>query len=156
MFAAVAALFTELLPLVRLCYSQPTHLLFQSSLLLSQAGVQQGDPLGPLLFALTTLPLIQAIQSSAPALRLNGWFLDDGTLVGPAPALAAAWQTIATIAPTLGLTLRIDKCVWWSPLRAPLPAGLPPIPTPHPDGFELLGSAIGSPCFQEAIMGEKR
>jgi hypothetical protein len=35
---------------VEYCYSHPAHLFFGSVVLQSMAGVQQGDPLGPLLF----------------------------------------------------------------------------------------------------------
>eukprot|EP00662_Eupelagonemidae_sp_cell21_P057790 gene57790-biopygen112413 len=37
---------------VRWCYGQPSHLLFGSFIIASQAGAQQGDPLAGLLFAL--------------------------------------------------------------------------------------------------------
>ena len=46
-------------------------------MLLSEEGVQQGDPLGPLLFCLATLPIVKRLSSP-----LNMWYLDDGTLGG--------------------------------------------------------------------------
>ena len=42
--------------------------------------MQQGDPLGPLGFALTLQPLLEHLQADISGLRLNAWYLDDGTL----------------------------------------------------------------------------
>ena len=45
--------------------------------LLSAEGVQQGDPLGPLLFCITIQPLIQKLRSD-----FSVFYLDDGTIGG--------------------------------------------------------------------------
>ena len=44
--------------------------------------MQQGDPLGPLLFSLVLHPLALKIQKEFPNLLLNVWYLDDGCIVG--------------------------------------------------------------------------
>ena len=44
----------ELLPLVHSAYSSPSHLFIGDEIIQSSEGVQQGDPLGPLLFSLST------------------------------------------------------------------------------------------------------
>ena len=49
--------------------------------ILCQSGVQQGDPLGPLGFALTLQPMIEH-KEEVPGLNINAWYLDDGTLCG--------------------------------------------------------------------------
>ena len=51
-------------PWVEFCYVRPARLYYEDSILWSSQGVQQGDPLGPLLFALALHPLIHAINQS--------------------------------------------------------------------------------------------
>jgi len=53
MLEAVEAHVPELLPFLIAAYSQASHLQFGEFHVLSDEGVQQGDPLGPLLFCLT-------------------------------------------------------------------------------------------------------
>eukprot|EP00731_Ephydatia_muelleri_P023010 Em0015g593a len=50
----------------------------------SEAGVQQGDPLGPLFFALVLHKVVSAIDADDECLDLlfQAWFLDDGVLAG--------------------------------------------------------------------------
>ena len=50
----------------------------------SQSGVQQGDPLGPLLFSLVLHKIASAVDSDNECLNLlfQAWFLDDGVIAG--------------------------------------------------------------------------
>ncbi|GKB65597.1 basic 7S globulin-like protein [Tanacetum coccineum] len=66
---------------VEFCYSNLARLYYGEHTLCSCQGVQQGDPLGPLLFALVLHPLICKIRNSF-TLSLQAWYLDDGTIVG--------------------------------------------------------------------------
>lgn len=59
------------------CYRHPTNLYHGEHTILSQRGVQQGDPLGPINFSLVIHNIISSLN-----LDLNIRFLDDGTIAG--------------------------------------------------------------------------
>lgn len=61
---------------VEFCYARPAKLYYNEFTLASAQGVQQGDPLGPLVFSLALHPLVCKIASQC-TLDLNSWYLDD-------------------------------------------------------------------------------
>ncbi|GAU95300.1 hypothetical protein RvY_06942-2 [Ramazzottius varieornatus] len=65
------------LPFAWQSYRYPSKLLFGQHTLESARGVQQGDPLGPLLFCVLSQKLTKSLTSP-----LNVWYLDDGTIGG--------------------------------------------------------------------------
>ena len=69
------------------CYGAQPFLHFGDHTILSCCGVQQGDPLGPLCFALTLQPIVERIKREVPNLLINAWYLDDRTLCGQAEDL---------------------------------------------------------------------
>ena len=73
MMGAMAELVSDLLLLVHSAYSSPSLLFWGDTSLRSAEGVQQGDPLGPLLFCLTIHHLVQPakILSFAPAILMT-------------------------------------------------------------------------------------
>ena len=79
----------ELYHYILCCYFTHSHLLFGESLLLSQEGFQQGDPLGPLLFCLVIHPLVQKLQS-----ELKIFYLDDSLIGGPTADILSDIQFI--------------------------------------------------------------
>ena len=121
------------------CYSAQPFLHLGKDTILSCCGVQQGDPLGPLGFALTLHPVVKCIKAEVPTLALNAWNLDDGTLVGQPEELSAALHIIEQDGPSVALHLNRCKSLLFVPrhcvaLQSPLP---PEIPITHV-GFCLL------------------
>ena len=52
------------------CYGRPSKLFFDGVVISSEVGVQQGDPIGPLLFALALQPVLVQL-SDIPGLDLS-------------------------------------------------------------------------------------
>ncbi len=105
------------------------------------------DPLGPLLFSLT---LHEVLKSYVPPndLKLQLWYLDDGTIVGSRKSVREFFDFISTNGHKYGLLLNPAKCeVYW-------PSGDPDFPEfPKKvcrlkEGVTLLGSPLwGSKQF---------
>ena len=90
-------------------YGQPAPLVINEKVtILSQEGVQQGDPLGPLFFALAALPIAQKL-CQIPNLLWSGWYLDDGNLAGSLQAFQSCIELLRREGPNLGLFLNASK-----------------------------------------------
>ena len=140
------------------CYSQHS-LLFYGNInfsISSEAGVQQEDPLGPFLFCLVLQKLIAKISSQVPNLRLNSWYMDDGSFFGNSRDVLKAWNIVKNEGPSLGLFPNISKCELISPSCST--SGFedfdPELQKAVMD-IEILGSPIGSKDFSEKWMQEK-
>src|SRR6185437_6259406 len=120
---AACSMFPAMSSWTEWCYSSPTMLLYDfEHVIESCAGVQQGDPLGPLYFCCGIMPLVNDIQSLG--VTYNKWYMDDGGIIGTTEQLTKAWELIKTRGPALGLHLNPSKCEWsWvNPSnRAPCP-----------------------------------
>nr|GEU51982.1 putative reverse transcriptase domain-containing protein [Tanacetum cinerariifolium] len=64
----------------------------------SATGVQQGDPLGPPLFALILHPLLHKIKDSCKLL-VHAWYLNDGTVIGDSEEVAKVLDIIKASGP---------------------------------------------------------
>ena len=71
----------------------------------SEEGLQQGDPLAPALFCLAINPLVTSLTSP-----LNVWYLDDGTLGGPAQNVLEDLKLILSASLDIGLNMNSTKC----------------------------------------------
>lgn len=111
-------------PWIESCYSDRPNLLFGKDIIHSCTGVQQGDPLGPLGFALTLQPIIDSQRF--PVSR----YLDDGTLVGSPDDLLAALRIVESDGPSIGLHLNRSKSLLHIPPEAD--ASLSPLPPDIP------------------------
>ena len=109
---SVQFFFPELLPWVSWCYGSHTWLWHPMGKISSQSGVQQGDPLGPMLFALVLHKHVTSIDADDDCLHLllEAWYLDDGVLAGERSAVLRALQLIEELGPHLGLNLNFSMC----------------------------------------------
>ena len=140
---------------VEYCYSHPAHLFFGSIVLQSMAGVQQGDPLGPLLFSLVLHPLALRIQAEFPHLNLCVFYLDDGLIIGDTADVYQVFKLIQQHGPALGLHLNVKKNEIWWPCRSggdPFPEDVDRVDNA---GVKLLGAPIGSRDFTTDFVKKK-
>ena len=162
-FREVRRLFPELARWFESTYGTQAELIFGEAVILSCDGFHQGDPLACLFFALVLHPIILRISAEVPDLLLNGWFLDDGALMGKLDDLSRAVNIIRQQGPTRGLYLSTSattpwpKSTIWSPGHPttdpdPLGHGIPRIQDP---GIILLGSPLGSHQFVHEKIHQK-
>ncbi|GKC34367.1 hypothetical protein Tco_1046751, partial [Tanacetum coccineum] len=103
--------------------------------------VQQGDPLGPLLFVLVLHPLVHKMRDSCK-LFLHAWYLNDETVIGDSEEVARVLNIIKVSGTGLGLEPNIKKTetFWPSCNGVKLCEGLFPIDIRRPSlGVKLLG-----------------
>ena len=136
------------------CYSKPSNLFFEGMVIKSQVGVQQGDPIGPLLFALALQPVITQL-GNIQGLDLAFSFLDDLVLAGDEAAVAEGIKQLQVSAGNLGLSLNKSKCelvpaaqggedINWGLFDNTMKKNLD-------GGFELLGAPIGKAEYCQSL-----
>ena len=104
MIRAVREHIPDLLPFVHSAYSSPSILLWNDVQVLSAEGIQQGDPIGPMLFSLTIHDLVSSLSS-----EFNVFYLDDGTIGGNLNDLQSDLLRIEDEGQSLGLYLNVVK-----------------------------------------------
>ena len=70
--------FPDIYNFVSFCYGNISDLQWLDYIIHSEIGSRQGDPLGPLLFALVLHCFVQIIQKLC---GFSVWYLDDGNLI---------------------------------------------------------------------------
>ena len=133
-------------------YGVPTYLFAGSLRLLSQAGVQQGDNMGPAGFCFASHDLWDSFQTME-GLLWQVWYMDDGTIVGSLSCLAKIVEAIQQLGPARGLHLNKAKCVMWGPAaQADNLAAYPPLQGMHlvpyvpGSGIRVLGVPVEHPA----------
>ena len=71
------------------------------SVILSQEGVTQGDPISMVIYGVALTPLTESVRAAQPNI-LQAWYADDSSFAGSAPAIAAAMRTILEKGPARG------------------------------------------------------
>ena len=104
MLDAVREHVPELHPFIHSAYSLPSSLFWSDKTIQSAEGVQQGDPLGPLLFCLSIHHMGTQLES-----ELSLLYLDDGTLGGSMENLRHDLEVVEQEGARMGLQLSREK-----------------------------------------------
>jgi len=128
-------------------YASPSFLCFNDQVIPSAEGVQQGDPLGPLLFCLTLQPIIN--QMSSP---LNVWYMDDGTLGGTLEEVKADFQLLESESKKIGLAVNVNKCEILNSGQCPIFSTMRQL---SPSTLTLLGAPITEEAKKQCLVEVK-
>jgi hypothetical protein len=146
----------------------------------SRQGVHQGDPLGPLLFALSVLPVMQSFRAQFPEMGLPA-YLDDMTILFLPPRgdatseralvrLKAAFDHVAEGLGAVGVAVNTTKSVCLLPAGVDLVAAKEALGVPVAGdgialldseqcngsaGLTLMGVPIGSTAYVQAAVRSK-
>ena len=141
MLHSVLSKVPRIFPLAFSAYRYPSLLFFDRHTILSAEGVQQGDPIGPLLFCLAIHDLISSLRS-----EFKVFYLDDGTLGGTLDDVKADLQYLEQASPGIGLSLNHCKseiiCIDES-TKVDMLALSPSLRITDPNSASLLGTPIG-------------
>ena len=107
--------FPEILSWVSWCYGSHPELWHPMGHLSLQPGVQQVDPLGPMLFSLVLQKLVATIDADEECLLLQAWYLDDGMLAGKWSAILRVLHLIEELGHHMGLFVSYSNCEVFSP-----------------------------------------
>lgn len=144
--------FPELLPFVTSSYGNCSDLFYGPNVILSDEGVQQGDPLGPLLFCLTINDALKGLHSTFVA-----GYLDDITLGGDIESVLRDVANLQSDAIDIGMSLNPLKSEIFSASHSTAAT----FASHHP-GFKPIDNStinlLGSPLHilgQEVVLKEK-
>jgi hypothetical protein len=154
--AAVSERHPQLFPFVQWAYAGPAELWVHGGprgheLLWSTTGVRQGDPIGPLLFALGLQGPLEEIVKDFPLVRVVA-YLDDVYLQGPQADVEQAFGRFSERCESIGLVMANHKCEVWS-LGNPEAAKelATSLGMQHAaQGFVAAGCPLGAPEFVKA------
>ena len=145
----VSLTFPELYNHVIQMYGKPSSLVFMQGsftvVIPSEEGVHQGDPLGPVLFAMAIHPVSTKIQKSHSQVRVLA-YLDDVFLLGGAKSVLAAFYDLKETFSTINLFIADKKCKIFSQSSSTAVEGFEEIPVSCERAL-FLGSPIGSMSF---------
>ena len=140
-------------PFLHSVYSSPASLFWSDKTIQSAEGVQQGDPLGPLLFCLCVHHMSTLLRS-----ELSFFYLDDSTLGGSVVDLSHDLDIVERFGAAMGLQLNAGKseviCSCPATITSIL-SSLPGVKVVSPNEATLLGSSIGDTSSITDILRSK-
>jgi hypothetical protein len=156
MLTAVLERFPGMFGWVQYCYGVGAQLFVGPESVVASSGCQQGDPLGPLLFALVLQPMLVRLQEEFGL--TVGAYLDDVTVAGPTHRVSEAVQWLRDEGPRHGLHMSPSKTVVWSPFPRDLQGigHFDDLCLTREDGVELLGGAVSTSAAFYASVIDKR
>jgi hypothetical protein len=140
---------------VQYSYGTNATLFSGSDIFYASAGVQQGDPLSPLLFALVLQPLLEKLRFQ---FNLHvAAYLDDVTIVGPPDMVKQGVCFLREHGVIRGLHISLQKTVIWSPQGESTLSGMfSDLNYDTGQGVELLGGALSSsPDFIRDVVNKR-
>ena len=143
-----------MLPWALWCYGQHPVLWHPLGIISSETGVQQGDPLGSLLFSLVIHRVASAIASNCPELLFHMWYPDDGAIAGPKLAVIRALSIVQDLGPPNGLFVNTSKCDLCS--TGDLSIFPPEIKSSKVLNVEIIGAPIDDFVFCAKYASQKR
>jgi hypothetical protein len=112
--------------------------------------VRQGDPCGPLLFALALQGPLKRVRDASPDVRVVA-YANDKHLQGRPEAAIEAFRLLVTATASIGLALSLPECVVYARTAA---FGLAVASAlgiaPRPDGLVAAGTPLSSDAFVKA------
>ncbi|XP_029654873.1 uncharacterized protein LOC115228431 [Octopus sinensis] len=132
--------------LVALAYGRPSLFIAGDHSISSCNGVQQGDPLGPLLFVLAIDPVARSVSSV-----FNAWYLDDATIGGTLESVLDDLRILIPALHAIGLDINPRKSEIFnisydvhrfSVAHCSIESLLPNIHVTSPGNLKILGSTI--------------
>ena len=132
----------SILRLASIAYTTSRHLVIGNETILSETGVQQGDPLGSVLFSLAVDEIARSVRSP-----INVWYLDDATIGGPMESVCEDLRRISLS--DIGLEVNPTKsevsnvsCDNFQSVLIAIESALPGVTVTEREDLSILGAPI--------------